>query len=89
MTMEKVKKQKIISDYKEHPQDTGSATVQVALLTERINQLGEHFKLHKKDHHSRRGLLSMVGKRRRLLSYLKKEDGKKYQEVLDKLNLRK
>lgn len=89
MTLAKEKKQKIISDYKEHPKDTGSAAVQVALLTERINQLGEHFKLHKKDHHSRRGLLSMVGKRRRLLNYLKKADNKKYQGVLDKLDLRK
>lgn len=89
MTLVKEKKQKIISDYKEHTKDTGSSAVQVALLTERINQLGDHFKLHKKDHHSRRGLLSMVGKRRRLLSYLKKADSKKYQEMLDKLNLKK
>lgn len=89
MTLVKEKKEKIISGYKEHPKDTGSSAVQVALLTERINQLGDHFKLHKKDHHSRRGLLSMVGKRRRLLNYLKKADGKKYQEVLDKLNLKK
>ena len=63
--------------------------MQAAILTERINQLGEHFKTHKKDHHSRRGLLGMVGRRRRLLNYLKKEDNKKYQEVLTKLNLRK
>lgn len=89
MALVKEKKQKIILDYKEHPKDTGSSAVQVALLTERINQLGDHFKLHKKDHHSRRGLLSMVGKRRRLLSYLKKADNKKYQEVLDRLNLKK
>ncbi len=89
LTLAKEKKQKIITDYKEHPKDTGSAAVQVALLSERINQLGDHFKAHKKDHHSRRGLLSMVGNRRRLLSYLKKEDNKKYQEVLDKLSLRK
>ena len=89
MVLEKTKKQKIISSFKEHPQDTGSAVVQVALLTERINQLGEHFKLHKKDHHSRRGLLVLVSKRRRLLNYLKKEDNKKYQEIIEKLNLRK
>ena len=89
MAIEKVKKEKLISEYKEHPQDTGSAVVQVALLTERINQLGEHFKTHKKDHHSRRGLLTMVGRRRKLLSYLKKEDNKKYQETLDRLSLRK
>ena len=89
MAIEKVKKERLISEYKEHPQDTGSAVVQVALLTERINQLGEHFKTHKKDHHSRRGLLTMVGRRRKLLSYLKKEDNKKYQETLDRLSLRK
>lgn len=89
MTIEKTKKDKLIKEYKVHPKDTGSSVVQVALLTERINQLGEHFKHHKKDHHSRRGLLSMVGKRRRLLSYLKKKDSKKYQEVIEKLNLRK
>jgi len=89
LAIEKVKKERLISEYKEHPQDTGSAVVQVALLTERINQLGEHFKTHKKDHHSRRGLLTMVGRRRKLLSYLKKEDNKKYQETLDKLSLRK
>ncbi len=89
MTIEKSKKSKVISDYKIHPKDTGSSEVQVALLTERINQLGEHFKTNKKDHHSRRGLLKMVGHRRRLLTYLKKKDGKKYQEVIDKLNLRK
>lgn len=89
MAIEQIKKQKIISDYKEHSKDTGSAAVQVALLTERINQLGEHFKQHKKDHHSRRGLLTMVGKRRRLLNYLKKEDNKRYQEMLNKLSLRK
>lgn len=89
MTLDKTKKQKIISDYKEHPKDTGSSVVQIALLTERINQLGGHFKVHKKDHHSRRGLLTLVGKRRRHLNYLKKEDSKKYQEVIEKLNLRK
>ena len=89
MTLEKKKKLAIITDYKDHMKDTGSASVQVALLTERINQLGEHFKQHKKDHHSRRGLLGMVGRRRRLLSYLKKEDSSKYREIIEKLNLRK
>ena len=83
------KKTKIITDYKTHGQDTGSAQVQVALLTERINLLTEHFKSHKKDHHSRRGLLMLVGKRRRLLDYLKKKDVSKYKELLEKLNLRK
>ena len=82
-------KKKLIEGFKAHSQDTGSAGVQVALLTERINLLTEHFKLHKKDFNSRRGLLILVGKRRRLLNYLKKKDIAKYQELLDKLNLRK
>ncbi|MEW6101071.1 MAG: 30S ribosomal protein S15 [Candidatus Omnitrophota bacterium] len=89
MVFVKEKKMKIIDDFKVHARDTGSAEVQIALLTERINILGEHFKSHKKDFNSRRGLLSLVGRRRRLLSYLKKKDAKKYQEVLEKLNLRK
>lgn len=83
------KKKQIIEGYKTHGQDTGSAQVQIALLTERINLLTDHFKSHKKDFHSRRGLLVLVGKRRRLLNYLKKTDVAKYQELLDKLNLRK
>ena len=83
------RKKQIIGDFKTHGQDTGSAQVQVALLTERINLLTDHFKLHKKDFHSRRGLLVLVGKRRRLLNFLKKTDIAKYQELLDKLNLRK
>ena len=83
------KKKQIIENFKVHNQDTGSAQVQIALLTERINLLTEHFKLHKKDFNSRRGLLILVGKRRRLLNYLKKKDVTKYQELLDKLNLRK
>jgi len=83
------KKKKIIDSFKGHNQDTGSAQVQIALLTERINLLTDHFKLHKKDFHSRRGLLVLVGKRRRLLNYFKKKDSTKYQELLDKLNLRK
>jgi len=85
----KEKKQEIIESFKVHSRDTGSAEVQIALLTERINGLGNHFKEHKKDHHSRRGLLMLVGRRRRLLSYLKKKDTKKYEEVLEKLKLRK
>lgn len=89
MVLVKEKKTKIIDAFKVHGRDTGSAEVQVAILTERINQLGEHFKHHKKDFHSRRGLLSLVGRRRRFLSYLKKKDIKKYEEVLEKLNLRK
>jgi small subunit ribosomal protein S15 len=82
-------KTKIIDEFKTHARDTGSAEVQIAILTERINVLGDHFKNHKNDFHSRRGLLSLVGRRRRLLNYLKKKDVKKYEEVLGKLNLRK
>jgi small subunit ribosomal protein S15 len=82
-------KAKIIDDFKVHSRDTGSAEVQIALLTERINILGEHFKQHNKDFHSRRGLLSLVGRRRRLLTYLKNKDAKKYEEVLGRLSLRK
>jgi small subunit ribosomal protein S15 len=89
MTLELAKKQEIIKQFKTHSKDTGSAEVQIALLTERINILSQHFANHKKDLHSRRGLLMMVGKRRRLLNYLKKKDSKKYEEVLNKLNLRK
>ena len=87
--MVKEKKTKIIDDFKVHARDTGSAEVQIAILTERINQLGEHFKIHKKDFHSRRGLLSLVGTRRRLLNYLKNKDTKRYEEILSKLHLRK
>ena len=76
-------------EFKGHDNDTGSAKVQTALLTERINGLTEHFKAHKKDHHSRRGLILMIGKRRRLLAYLKKSDAKKYEETINKLGLRK
>lgn len=89
MVLVKEKKLQIINDFKTHARDTGSAEVQIAILTERINSLGDHFKLHKKDHLSRRGLLTLVGKRRRLLNYLKSKDIKKYEEVLGKLNLRK
>ena len=89
MVLLKEKKAKIIDEFKAHARDTGSAEVQIAILTERINLLASHFKEHKKDHHSRRGLLSLVGRRRRLLNYLKKKDSKKYKDVLDKLSLRK
>lgn len=89
MVLVKEKKTKVIDSFKVHARDTGSAEVQIALLTERINALGDHFKAHKKDHHSRRGLLSLVGSRRRLLNYLKKKDVKKYETVLEKLSLRK
>ena len=87
--MLKEKKTEIIESHKIHAKDTGSSAVQIALLTEKINYLSEHFKVHRKDFHSRRGLLMMIGKRRRLLSYLKKADPKKYDELLQKLNLRK
>lgn len=89
MVLVKEKKQKIIEGFKAHSRDTGSAQVQIAILTERINGLTGHFKQHKKDFNSRRGLLMLVGRRRRLLSYLKKEDIKKYEEIIEKLKLRK
>ncbi|MDK2798529.1 MAG: small subunit ribosomal protein [Clostridiales bacterium] len=82
-------KQSIIDTYKLHENDTGSPEVQIALLTERINHLNEHLKIHKKDHHSRRGLLKMVGQRRGLLNYLMKKDIERYREIIAKLNLRK
>jgi small subunit ribosomal protein S15 len=85
----KDKKKEIIDSFKAHSRDTGSSEVQVAILTERINNLAEHFKFHKKDFHSRRGLLMLVGRRRRLLNYLKDKDTKKYEEVIGKLSLRK
>ena len=79
----------IIEQYRVHETDTGSPEVQIAMLTERINHLNEHLKIHKKDHHSRRGLLKMVGKRRGLLDYLMKNDIDRYREIVSKLNLRK
>lgn len=85
----KERKTEIITSFKMHDADTGSPEVQVAILTERINYLTEHFKTHMKDHHSRRGLLKMVSKRRRLLDFLKDEDAKRYKAILKKLNIRK
>jgi small subunit ribosomal protein S15 len=82
-------KKEIITQYKRHDSDTGSPDVQVAILTKRINDLTEHFKLHKKDHHSRRGLLMLVGQRRRLLNYIKDRDIKRYRDLVQSLNLRK
>jgi small subunit ribosomal protein S15 len=82
-------KQNLISTYRIHPTDTGSPEVQVSILTERIGYLTEHFKTHKKDHHSRRGLLILVGKRRRLLDYLKRHDADRYRSLIQKLGLRK
>ena len=87
--MTKERKQEIISNYKREENDTGSPEVQIAILTERIAELTEHLKVHKKDNHSRRGLLKMVGKRRNLLNYLAKKDINRYREIVKKLNLRK
>ena len=82
-------KSQIIEKYKRDEKDTGSPEVQIAILTERINELTEHLKVHKKDNHSRRGLLKMVGKRRNLLNYLTKKDINRYREIVEKLGLRK
>lgn len=82
-------KTETITAYRRHEGDTGSPEVQVALLSQRISALTEHFKSHAKDHHSRRGLLQMVGQRRRLLAYLKKRDAARYQAVIERLGLRK
>lgn len=82
-------KSQIIEKYKREEKDTGSPEVQIALLTERINELTEHLKVHQKDNHSRRGLLKMVGKRRNLLNYLAKKDVNRYREIVEKLGLRK
>lgn len=86
--IEKDKKQALIEEYKTHEADTGSTEVQVAILTARIRELTAHMKIHKKDFHSRRGLLIMVGKRRKLLSYLKDRDFARYQTLIQKLGLR-
>ena len=85
----KEKKQAIINEYGRTPNDTGSPEVQIALLTERINSLTAHLRTHKKDHHSRRGLLMMVGQRRGLLAYLKKKDLEGYRALIEKLGIRK
>jgi len=87
--MDKVLKAEIISAHKLHESDTGSPEVQISILTERINHLNEHLKIHKKDHHSRRGLLVMVGQRRGLLNYLKSKDIERYRALIEALNLRK
>ena len=86
--MDKARKQEIIQEYKLHEGDTGSPEVQIAILTDRINHLNEHLKINKKDHHSRRGLLMMVGRRRGLLNYLKSVDIERYRTIIEKLNLR-
>lgn len=89
MPLAKEKKRELIDCYKIHEEDTGSAEVQIALLSGRITYLTEHFKSHKKDHHSRRGLLKLVGQRRRLLNYLKTKDIERYKSIIDKLGIRK
>ncbi|RMH55141.1 MAG: 30S ribosomal protein S15 [Candidatus Hydrogenedentota bacterium] len=80
---------KVMEKVRKHPRDTGSPEVQIALLTERINSLSEHFAVHKKDHHSRRGLLKMIGRRRKLLDYLRQTDYARYQKIVKQLELRK
>jgi small subunit ribosomal protein S15 len=89
MALLKEKKSALISDYRRSEADTGSPEVQVALLTTRIEELTEHLKTHARDHHSRRGLLQMVGKRRRLLEYLRKEDVERYRALIQRLGLRR
>jgi small subunit ribosomal protein S15 len=89
MALTQERKNEIISEYKTHANDTGSPEVQIAVLTEQINTLNDHLRTHKKDHHSRRGLLKMVGKRRNLLNYLRNNDVTRYRELINKLGLRR
>jgi small subunit ribosomal protein S15 len=89
LSLTKEKKTSIIGEYRRHSSDTGSPEVQIAILSERIGYLTEHFKIHSKDHHSRRGLLMLVGQRRRLLDYLKKKDIDRYRGVIQRLGIRK
>lgn len=89
MALTQDRKQQLIDEHKVHETDTGSPEVQIAILTEKINYLNEHLKTHKKDHHSRRGLLKMVGQRRHLLNYLKEKDIQRYRQLIDKLGLRR
>jgi len=89
MALSRERKEELIKKFQIHEGDTGSPEVQIALLTERLNELGGHFEKHDKDHHSRRGLLKIVGKRRRLLDYLKKKDVGRYQRILQELKLRR
>lgn len=86
---EKEQKEKLIDGFRIHGTDTGSAPVQVAILTERINLLTEHFKTHRKDHHSRRGLLKLVSQRRKLLEYIRRNDRNEYLKIIERLDLRK
>ncbi len=89
MALHQERKAELIQKFRTHESDTGSPEVQVAILTERINSLGDHFQAHKKDHHSRRGLLKMVGQRRRLLDYLKARNADRYKKLIDELGIRK
>lgn len=89
MSISRENKTELIQDYRTHDTDTGSPEVQIAILTKRITYLTEHFKTHAKDHHSRQGLLKMVGKRRRLLDYLKRKNVSRYQEIIKRLGIRK
>lgn len=89
MSLEPNQKKEIIEKHKIHSKDTGSPEVQIALLTKRINYLTDHFKTHKKDHHSRQGLLKIVNQRRRLLNYLKRNDPPRYRKLIDELGIRK
>ncbi|GIQ68594.1 30S ribosomal protein S15 [Xylanibacillus composti] len=89
MALTQERKQQLISEYKVHESDTGSPEVQIAILTENIQNLTEHLREHKKDHHSRRGLLKMVGQRRKLLAYLKNKDVKRYGALIERLGLRR
>jgi small subunit ribosomal protein S15 len=89
MGTDKEKKQNIINEYKQHDKDTGSPEVQIAILSNRIGYLTEHFKTHAKDHHSRRGLLKLVGQRRKLLDYIKSKNKERYDNVIGRLGIRK
>lgn len=89
MVLTPERKKAIIDEYRVHPSDTGSPEVQIALLSERINYLTDHFKVHSKDHHSRRGLLKLVGQRRQLLNYLKRKSVGRYHTVIERLGLRR
>lgn len=89
MALLKEAKSQLIKQYRQHEKDSGSPEVQIAVLTNRISYLTEHFKLHKKDHHSRRGLLQLVGRRRRLLDYLRDVDDARYRAIIDRLSIRK
>ena len=89
MPLEPGAKGRVIQEYRQHETDTGSPEVQIALLSQRITYLSDHFKVHEKDHHSRRGLLKLVGQRRRLLDYLKRSDVERYRKVVPSLNLRR